>query len=112
MKDSKLIKVQYLSLIVCSSLIGLMFSIHPVSAHTNHPHDSSKPTSISEPKSSVSTPQLTTETTEEPSVKMTSQTEGSSSSILPKPSEILFLLLVINPFLLYTLRNRLHSPNP
>lgn len=110
MRDSKLIKVQ--CLIFFSSLMVSMLGIYPVFAHTNYPHDSIKPKSISEPKSSVSNPQITPKQTENFSVKITTQTKTLSSSfILPTASEILFLLLVINPFLLYTLRNKLHNLN-
>ncbi len=102
----------FIGLFIQSSLI-----VYPALSHSGHIHHSpqTESTSKSEISEENNTNTLkespsTSESNAETSLPITNIEKANLSSyyLIPKPSEILFLLLIINPFLLYALKRKLY----
>lgn len=99
---------QTIAIIVAVSSVSF-FIIQPVLSHRNHQHNTANTESIpkQETTEKVMSPMpdesaKTTESKAENSLPVaTVETANVSHFLIPRPSELLLLLLIINPFLLY-----------
>jgi hypothetical protein len=95
-------------IIFLNSLIVLIFWIYPSFSHTNHPHQPVKTEVSPQPINENTASQTQTKINNIPSNINTQPQNNADAFFIPKTSEILGFVLIVNPFLLYTLRKKLH----
>ncbi len=107
-------------IIVAAIALTSCFFSYPAASHGDHHHhhtqsEDTSETEILEPNKSNlpatnDLPKLTeSESETDLSTFPISEVNSSNFSLIPNPSEILLMVLIINPWLLYILRQKLHN---
>lgn len=94
--------------IFLKSLMVSIVWVYPSFSHTNHPHQPVKTEVSPQPVNKNTELQTQTKINNIPSNISIQPQKNSDAFFIPQTSEILGFILIVNPFLLYTLRKKLH----